>query len=191
MFELDPSQFDPPVRTLLEAEPLNVLAPDSPNAKFRGTLSSLHADTVLAPAAAIDQDMAQCCVSALWLLYDFLNESHVISQDINTATGSYWHGLMHRREPDYSNAKYWFRRVGDHELFDSLCSGARELAESEVHDREADFLESQSDWDPYRFVDLCEAVTNEQSPCEKLCRRVAQLEWRLLFDFSVRQATGK
>ena len=98
MFELDPSQFDPPVRTLLESEPLNVLAPGSPNEALRGTLASLHADTVLAPAAAVDNDMAQCCVSGLWLLYDFLDESHVISQDINTTTGSYWHGIMHRRK---------------------------------------------------------------------------------------------
>ena len=54
-------------------------------------------------------DMAQACLAGLWLYHDFLDESHSISQEIATSTGSFWHGIMHRREPDPSNAKYWFR----------------------------------------------------------------------------------
>ena len=45
--------------------------------------------------------MAACCLCGLWLLHDFLDESHSLSQEITTDTGSYWHGIMHRREPDY------------------------------------------------------------------------------------------
>ena len=47
---------------------------------------------------------------ALWL-YGFLDESHSIAQGIDSAEGSYWHALMHRSEGDFSNSKYWYRRV--------------------------------------------------------------------------------
>jgi len=48
------------------------------------------------------------------LLYavDALNAAHVIFQDDHSALGSYWHGMMHRREGDFSNACYWFRQAG-------------------------------------------------------------------------------
>ena len=53
--------------------------------------------------------MAACCLAGVWLLHDYLDESHTISQRIDTPSGSFWHGIMHRREGDFSNAKYWFR----------------------------------------------------------------------------------
>jgi hypothetical protein len=52
--------------------------------------------------------------AALWLYVDDLERSHVISQGIFDATGSYWHGIMHRREGDFSNSHYWFRQTGPH-----------------------------------------------------------------------------
>ena len=56
---------------------------------------------------------------ALWL-HGFLDESHTIAQGIDSTEGSYWHALMHRSEPDFSNSKYWYRKVGKHEIFPSL-----------------------------------------------------------------------
>ncbi|MBX7258053.1 MAG: hypothetical protein K1Y02_16955 [Candidatus Hydrogenedentes bacterium] len=52
--------------------------------------------------------------AALWLYIDELDRSHSISQGIEDTTGSYWHGIMHRREGDFGNAHYWFNRVGMH-----------------------------------------------------------------------------
>ncbi len=59
--------------------------------------------------------------SALWLYIDELDRSHTISQDIDDATGSYWHGIMHRREGDFPNAHYWFRKVGIHPAMADLA----------------------------------------------------------------------
>lgn len=51
-------------------------------------------------------------IAGLWLYADELDRSHSVSQEILTPEGSYWHGIMHRREGDFSNSKYWFYNSG-------------------------------------------------------------------------------
>jgi hypothetical protein len=127
-------------------------------------------------------DMAACCLAGLWLLAGNLDESHRLSQEIETPSGSYWHGLMHRMEPDFANSKYWFRRVGRHPVFPSLLTDAPSLAASHRLDGPAAFLAATSEWDPFAFVDLCEACVKQQSSHETLCREIQRREWELLFD---------
>lgn len=172
---------------LIDADRLCELGPGSPNRAVYNQLKSLHVETAFG-TDVVDHDMAACCISGVWLLHDFLDESHTISQEVLTNTGSYWHAIMHRREPDYSNAKYWFRRVGDHAVYQPLANAARELAGAASDDRSREMF-SSGEWDPFRFVDLCEAATLE-STAAALCRKVAQAEWSLLFDFCYRQAIG-
>ncbi len=38
--------------------------------------------------------------------------AHKIAQDIDTPTGSWIHGFLHREEGDLGNAGYWYRRAG-------------------------------------------------------------------------------
>ena len=162
-----------------------------PNTAVRPELATLTVETAFAGQRVVDLSAARCCLSALWLWHDFLDESHTISQDIHTVEGSYWHGIMHRREPDYGNAKYWFHRVGNHPVFEPLAKAAASFAEKSPLDAPAEYLRSQSDWHPLRFVDLCEAIARGRSKCETLARQVARLEWQLLFDHCYHQATGQ
>jgi hypothetical protein len=154
-------------------------------------MSELSLEAAFAPQRIVDEDMAQACLAGLWLLHDYLDESHTISQSIETPTGSYWHGIMHRREPDFGNAKYWFRRVGRHPVFEPLGAAARELVEQAPADRATAFLSEQSSWDPFRFVDLCEQALLGRATSGALCRQIQRCEWELLFDYSYRQAIGK
>ena len=114
---------------------------------------------------------ADCVRSGLFLYFSALDESHAISQRIHTASGSYWHGIMHRQEGDWGNAKYWFRRVGSHPVFAEL---ERELGDS---------------WDPFAFVDACQAAHGGRGRAQDLRRR-QMLEWRLLIEHCYLKALG-
>jgi hypothetical protein len=190
-FDFNPNLYAPLCTGLLQEERLNPLGPGMPNTKMRPGLAALTIEKTFAPSQIVDADMARACLAGIWLYHDFLEESHQISQSIATITGSYWHGLMHRREPDFSNSKYWFHRVGEHPVFASLREAAAEFVAADAAHESTAFLRQQKKWDPFDFIDLCEACVNRRSPAEMLCRKIQQAEWRLLFDYCYHEAVGK
>ena len=128
---------------------------------------------------------AQALQAALWLLFDFMKESHDISQAIATPSGSYWHGILHRREPDAFNAKYWMARVGEHPIFPELLSDAKEIA-ARAPDQIGNKLTEQKSWDAAWFTDRCCSET-ESSVTEALLE-IQRREWALLFDYNFSKA---
>jgi hypothetical protein len=183
------TDYAPELRALL-APDLPPLGAGAPNAEAHAALSKLRIDTAFAPHAMRDRDMAACCIAGLWLLHGYLDESHKLSQDIETSTGSYWHGLMHRRELDFGNAKYWFRRVGQHPVFPAVQREAAKLA-SRSDVEEAQFLATTNKWDPFAFIDLCEQFLDSSTAGEVMCQRIQRCEWDLLFAYCYRQALGQ
>ena len=183
---LDPVSYPPTLADLLQRMPLAPLGPDTPDRSMRGKLEVL--DATAFGARVSDPDMVAACRAGLWLAFGFLDESHRISQGLHTVEGSYWHALMHRREPDFANSKYWFRRVGTHPVFEALRQAAAELARGAPG--EAAFLARQANWDAFAFVDLCESSLVEGAACHELCRQVQRAEWELLFDWCYRRATA-
>lgn len=152
--ELGPGSIEPAVRTALQAfDPIRDLG-----------------------RQVIDRHYARACLSGLWLYHDGLDESHAISQDLESAEGSFWHAIMHRREPDAWNSKYWWRKVGSHPVLQQLSSEAPALG-----------YDCTS---PQDFVDFCERVRGTNGPDEDLAKRVQLLEWQLLFDWCYRKAVG-
>ena len=114
---------------------------------------------------------AKCVHAGLYLYFSALDESHTISQTIHTPSGSYWHGIMHRQEGDWSNARYWFRRTGSHPVFSALEE------------------ETGKAWDPFDFVDLCAKDSARQAQRGSLVR-LQMAEWRLLMAHCYRGAVG-
>lgn len=188
--EFYPEAYGPVLAELLVTDRCRGLGPGTPEQSIRPRLDALGVDAAFAHARLVDRDMARLCLGALWLLYDWLEPSHEISQSVASSSGSYWHGIMHRREPDYDNAKYWFRRVGRHPVFVPLAAEAQALAQAhkELPPQPA---ASGAAWDPLDFVDLCRQGARSGGTLEQWARQVAQREWELLFDHCYRAAIGQ
>jgi hypothetical protein len=192
VFHFDPQAYGPVFAPILETNRRRPLDGGEPDSKVKPTLKRLSIDTAFAHSRPTDSDMAACCISGVWLLYDFLDESHTISQNIDTTSGSFWHAIMHCREGDFSNAKYWFRNVGEHPVLAEL--GERAHVAASLRDAGSSLSDTclrDGTWDPYAFVDLCQAVTRGQTAARELCLDLQQAEWELLFDFCYRYAIDK
>lgn len=175
--QLETGEFGNQVRLLLSAEgaPLRPmpLVPDAPaDSPQLQELRRLALEDLFDAGTVENRDFAKCVQSGLYLYFSSLDESHKISQGIPSASGSYWHGIMHRQEGDWSNAKYWFRRVGTHPVF-------RELED-----------ETGSAWDPYAFVDRCSAASARNAAPADLIE-LQMREWRLLMRYCYRNAIGR
>ena len=185
------------VKTLETRDPLPPLAPSQEwDSELTHRIEGLSLEMLFDGQSVKDSTMGDALQSGLLLWNDALDASHTISQGIESGTGSYWHGIMHRREPDYSNAKYWFRRVGVHPTFPALRERGLALLQSDStgSDSLADFaeaIERTEDWDSFRFVDWCQAADRDRSTPEavKSFLQVIQVEEiKLLLDYSYQQA---
>jgi hypothetical protein len=151
---------------------------------WQAELRTLSDAELLGVANLRDRDAASAVRTGLLLLGDDLNASHDLSQSIQTANGSYWHGIMHRREPDYSNAKYWFRQVGDHPVFAALAGHVDQTAPA------AGEINASGTWDSFAMVDAIESC--ERGPrgaWRGELEALQELEALVLLDHCYSQAT--
>ena len=93
--------------------------------------------------------------AGLWLYVDELDRSHSISQSLTDSTGSFWHGIMHRREGDFSNSHYWFHRTEQHPAIPDIPN-----------------------YEPHGFIDSVES--HFRTPPDELLK-IQRAEWTTLF----------
>ena len=127
-------------------------------------------------------------LSGLYLYFSCFDQSHEISQSIDTVEGSFWHGILHRQEPDANNARYWFRRVPSHPIFPGLAAtrrrSAARVSRSRGFDGAVDGRPLGSD--PVRRTCATRRADEPGSPLEKMALEIQRAEWQLLFDYCAR-----
>jgi hypothetical protein len=141
--------------------------------------------------------MARAVRSGLLLWNDSLDLAHALamsegeSDQLTGQTLDYWHAIMHRREPDYPNSGYWFRRVGAHPAFPAVLAGAKAAVAASgcgEDDEARQFVDDSEEWDAFGFVSLCEKHETTTGATNDLVRAIQVAEIRALVDFSVTHA---
>jgi hypothetical protein len=112
---------------------------------------------------------------------DEIDDAHRIFQEESSDEGSYWHGMMHRREGDFDNARYWFRRAGRLAAFADIQDVARLASES---------MARQETWDPYLFTGLCEQARFGAQELVPECQRLQRAEFDAMFERAWRKAVA-
>jgi hypothetical protein len=124
---------------------------------------------------------ARAMLAGLWLWHDGLEESHALSQKLNSAEGSYWHAILHRREGDFSNSKYWLAKCRGHPAGIQIAAGLRAIIGNS--DPALQRL-AKGGCDPGALVDLVERVHDRPSEAlHSVAVAVQRLEWNCLFDY--------
>ncbi len=180
-------QFDPPA---YGSDVASILSLDQNGARLmplaEGKCPNSEARQKLAASSARDLfpggKSPEAALSGLWLYFSCYDECHELCQNLETPEGSFWHGILHRQEPDATNAAYWFRRVGSHPVFPKLNAAA-----AEILSRYAVPLKLKNEWDPIAFIDFCEEARSKHgSESEKAALEIQRAEWQLLFDYCAR-----
>lgn len=114
----------------------------------------------------------QTLEAGLWLYVDDLEHSHNVSQNLHRPSGSFWHAIMHRREGDFSNSHYWYRKIGQHPVLRKVDSGGGGGGAGTA----------VGGYEPHDFVDRVERATQQHSDSPELVA-MQRLEWVSLFEW--------
>lgn len=111
--------------------------------------------------------------AGLFYQFDALPDAHALVQDASGDLAAYWHGMIHRREADFDNARYWFRRAGVLPVFRALHREASEFSA---------VMAKQFNWEPYLFTGLCEQQKFGDDSLTRELVALQKLEFDLLFE---------
>ncbi len=169
-------------RLLHHPDLLKKLTPREPlNHEWPGEIHTAGEEIIGGGLAVAEARMLAMLRGALLCAADDLNGAHRIFQDDPSDLGSYWHGVMHRREGDFDNARYWFRRAGRLPIFHRLHELAREHSAT---------MARQPNWDPYLLTGQYEHARHGATELVEECVKLQRAEFDGLLEHCWSKAFG-
>ena len=168
-------------RLLSQEDLLKTLIPKGPlDSDLIHNLRAAEDDVLAGEKSIVDATKFALARGGLFYALDALPEAHAIFQDATDDPGAYWHGMVHRREGDFDNARYWFRRAGVLPFFAEMHRAACTHSET---------MARQSNWDPYLFTGQCEQERFGADDLTGEMRALQRVEFDAIFDYCWRQST--
>ncbi len=131
--------------------------------------------TVLGGAESLPGAPLPLLRAGLFYYHNALDDSHKEAAKGDGDLAAYWHGMVHRREGDFDNARYWMRRAGEQPVFQEMHG--RAAAEN------APNMGRQSNWDPFLFTHLCEQYKYGAHEYKKEIGALQRVEFAVMFDY--------
>jgi len=172
----------PDFHQLMDTGELPSLGPET----RQGRKSIAELDKMLATqfsGSKLDANKRNLIRAVVLLWHDHLDEAHEIAQQDNGHDGSLIHAIMHRREPDFGNAKYWYHRTGRHGVYPEFARRSAALPQSE---QERDLVlrfTPKDEWDPFAFVDAVQRSRIDAPETGPFLQRAQKMEFEALLDY--------
>jgi len=114
---------------------------------------------------------AALSLALLW--HDDLDGAHALCQaHEGHPECDFVHALLHRREGDFVNAKYWFREIGSHPVYAAVAQAAATLGQLG--------LVADGEWRPAAMVDACAVALSRDPARQTALMQVQAAEFRIL-----------
>jgi hypothetical protein len=123
-----------------------------------------------------DGQEAMCLRSLLLMAAGDLDRAHRIVQAMSTSDGAYIHGLIHRIDDDFDNARYWFRRAGVQSATPEMYRRAAVVSAT---------VASRQNWDPFLVTDMVE--TSRKTGVTEELRAILTIEFEGLLQARLRE----
>lgn len=138
------------------------------------------ADLLAGAPPAGDASFVPLVRAGMFYHHNALEDAHRLVQEASGDAAAYWHAMIHRRERDFENARYWLRRAGEQPAFAEMQARAADVSPH---------MGRQMSWDPYLLVNLAEQLRFGAAELEAEVVGLGRVEFEVFFDYCFRQAT--
>lgn len=156
------------------------------NSEITKILLTSSRDELFHPEKVKHKSFADATVSGLLLWNDCEQEAHTLAQNINSPEGSYFHAIIHRREPDIWNSDYWFNRTGAHPVFPLVYDYVSKNFPEKIVKK----ILVKNSWDPKVFNKAVEEAQNDGNAADSDLKTIQHAELLFLIAHSYRHTIG-